>query len=192
MYKFATLVIIIIFGILGSVYIFSKDVSTNGKIPIEILQINKLSKLSTVEYITSVTLALDKNKQVFEKVLPGTDLNYIATAKGKVIAGVDLSKLGNDDIKFDTETKRATIKLPDAEIFEKYIDPSTVDPIEQNSPIFNKLKIEDVYGVQADKEEEMVQQAIDDGILRLAKANAQSTINNLISSLGYEVEFITN
>ena len=62
----------------------------------------------------------EKQSKLFGLVQTEDELLLVAAAD--VRAGVDLAKLGPDDVKVDLEAKTATVRLPPAEILGSAID----------------------------------------------------------------------
>jgi hypothetical protein len=153
--------------------------------PSIIEKVSALSRLETVHYS-------------IEKVVTGQSTGFLASdnillvAHGDIIAGVDLSKLKEGDIV--TATNTVTITLPKAEVFNpKNVLDSSKTYIYNRSrpnPLFTDAALETrIRDVAA---EQILQAAIEDGVLTKAQKNAEEVLRSLISGLGYkEVIFKT-
>jgi hypothetical protein len=148
-----------------------------------IQQIRTLSELVTVQY-------------VIEKVVILEDVKYIAVlgenrvlmvAHGRVKAGIDLSRLGPNDL--EVSGNRVTIKLPPAQITDAYLDEQQTRVIERTTGLIRMF--------DKDLEQTARQQAVDDirraarnaGIQKDAETRARTQLRALFERAGLEVEF---
>jgi hypothetical protein len=154
-------------------------VSIDTSRPSIIEKVSALSRLETVHYS-------------IEKVVTGQSTGFLASdnillvAHGDIIAGVDLSKLKAGDIV--TSTNAVTITLPKAEVFNpnNVLDSSKTYVYDRNrpNPLFTDASLETrIRDVAA---EQILQAAIEDGVLLKAQKNAEDVIRSLVTGLGYE------
>ena len=112
----------------------------------------------------------------------------IFVAHGTVIAGVDLGKLGDQDIKI--EGKTLTINLPQPEIFVSTLDNDKSYIYDRETGILTKGDSNLETQARQTAETEVLKAAQDDGILNQAKINAENYLARLLRNLGYsEVHF---
>jgi hypothetical protein len=161
-------------------------VSIDTSRPSIIEKVSALSRLETVRY-------------EIEKVVPGTSSGplfdfltgdkILLIAHGDVIAGVDLSKLKSEDIKVMTDTDSVTIKLPKAEVFnlKNILNNEKTTVYERNSGIVRFVPDPNLETrIRQVAEEQILQAAIENGILTQAQKNAQDVVRSLVTGLGYE------
>ena len=146
-----------------------------------IREVRGLSRLETAAYTVEKIITAESQQGPFA-FLFGDRL--ILVAHGQVIAGVDLAKLEDTDIAVDEEG-RVDIVLPQAEVFVTVLD-------SEQSYVFHRDT--GVIGMKADletaarqaAEEEILEAALEDGILDMAQSNADSYIRHLILILGFK------
>ena len=151
-----------------------------------IYQVRSLARLETIQYSVEKVITAETGPGVF-KALFGDRLLFVA--HGIVLAGVDLSKLGPQDM--EVRDGVLYVRLPEAEIFIATLD-------NQKSYIYNRdtglLRHGDVNLETAARqaaEVEIQKAAIEDGILTQASKNAENFMYRLMRDLGYpEVIFI--
>jgi hypothetical protein len=113
-------------------------------------------------------------------------------AHGVVIAGVDLDRVGLDDVHVGDQG-RVTITLPPPEIFITSLDNEQTYVYDRDVGLLRKGDVELESAARLAAEQEMEQAAVEDGILEQARINAESYLYRLLRSLGFsEVEFSSN
>ena len=151
-----------------------------------IYQIRSLARLETIQYSVEKVITAETGPGVFEALF-GDRLLFVA--HGIVLAGVDLEKLGPQDMYLQDGV--LYVHLPDAEIFIATLD-------NQKSYVYNRdtglLRHGDVNletTARQAAEVEIRNAAIEDGILNQASKNAENFMYRLMRDLGYpEVIFI--
>lgn len=154
--------------------------------PVTIIhEVRGLSRLETASYTLEKVITAESGQGAFD-FLFGDRL--ILVAHGQVIAGVDLSKMGDDDI---TATGDGTVfvTLPAAEVLVVALD-------NQKSYVYDRetglVGMNPALETEARKaaEQEILKAALEDGILDIAQRNAESYVRHLILALGFrEVRF---
>ncbi len=157
--------------------------------PITIIRdVRSLARLETIQYTIEKVITAEQGQGTFG-VLFGDKLIFVGY--GKVYAGVDLNKLGADDIEIKEGI--LTIRLPEAEIFEATLDNEKSYVYNRETGLLTKGDINLESAARRLAEDEIEKAAIEDGILKLARQNAESYLSRLLSSLGYpEVIFVTD
>ncbi len=150
-----------------------------------IRQVQGLSRLETASYTIEKVITAESGQGAFS-FLFGDRL--ILVAHGQIIAGVDMGKMGSGDIVIDGD--RVIVTLPPAEVLVVTLD-------NQKSYIYDRdtgfVGMNPALETEARRaaEEEILQAALEDGILDMAQENAEVYIRNLILSLGFrEVIFV--
>ena len=156
--------------------------------PVIIEQIRALSKLETVHYEMQKVIS-GSSTGPLPDFLTGDKI--LLVAQGEVVAGIDLGKLESGDIT--VEGNIVTVRLPDAEVLYSKLDNDETYVYERETNIFRKLAPDPNLETQVRQaaEKEILQSAIEDGILTKAQTNAEQVIRTLITGLGYE-EIIFN
>jgi hypothetical protein len=149
--------------------------------PVTIIhEVRSLSRLETASYTVEKVITAESGQGSFS-FLFGDRL--ILVAHGQVIAGVDLGKMDEDDIAVE-EDGSVTITLPPAEVLVVTLN-------NQKSYIFNRdtglvgmnPALETEARVAA--EQEILNAALEDGILEIAQQNAEVYVLKLLLALGF-------
>lgn len=161
-------------------------------------QMKDLSTLTTAEAYVKVIIEKEDN-QIFGKQIeanfPGTKRKILLVVPGSVAAGVDLSRLQEDQLEINEETKVISIELPKADFLQ---DPAVnFDEVETYSlaGLFRSdVNWEEAYSLMAEAKEKMKEEATEQGIFSIAEANAEKTLKKFYEQLGYNVtiHFISN
>jgi hypothetical protein len=154
--------------------------------PVTIIhEVRSLSRLETASYTVEKVITAESGQGPFA-FLFGDQL--ILVAHGQVIAGVDLGKMGEDDIVV-TDDGVVIVTLPPAEILVAKLD-------NQKSYVYDRdtglVGVNPALETEARKaaEEEILNAALEDGILEIAQRNAEVYVLKLILALGFrEVRF---
>jgi hypothetical protein len=167
--------------------VFTPTVTIDTSSPTVIDRVRALSKLETVHY-------------ELEKVVTGkssgplpdffTSDKILLVAHGEVVAGIDLSKLQPDDVTVVSDT--VTIRLPSPEILHKSLDNEKTYVYDRQTGIFNKPDPNLETDIRRVAEQEILETALEDGILIKATENAKDVLRTLITGLGYEEVRFTN
>ena len=154
--------------------------------PITIInEVRSLARLETIQYSVEKVIRAEEGQNSIP-LLFGDKLIFVA--HGTVIAGVDLGKLGDQDIKI--EGKTLTINLPQPEIFVSTLDNDKSYIYDRETGILTKGDSNLETQARQTAETEVLKAAQDDGILNQAKINAENYLARLLRNLGYsEVHF---
>lgn len=151
-----------------------------------ILEVQSLARLETIHYSMEKIITAEVNSGVFS-FLVGDKLLFVA--HGEVIAGVDLSKLDEEDIYI--EEGILYVRLPEAEIFVTTLDNEKSYVYDRETGIFKKGEKDLESAARLAAEEEIEKAALEDGILEQAQLNAENYLARLFRSLGFpEVVFL--
>lgn len=149
--------------------------------------VRSLSRLETASYTIEKIITAETSQGPFA-FLFGDRL--ILVAHGQVIAGVDLGQMGEGDVIVADEDT-VIVTLPPAEIFVVALD-------NQKSYIFDRdtglIGTNPALETEARRaaEEEILNAALEDGILEMAQRSAETYVRHLILTLGFrEVIFAT-
>ena len=153
-----------------------------------IKQIQNLSRLETASYTIEKVITAESGVGEGLEFLVGDEL--LLVAQGEVIAGVDLSRIGDEDI--DIVDSTVFITVPAAEIFVATLDNDETYVYDRRTGILTRQDVDLETLARREAEDVILEAALDDGILRLAQGNAETTLQSLLLGLGFEeVVFIT-
>jgi hypothetical protein len=149
--------------------------------PIIIIRdVRSLARLETIQYSVEKVITAEQGQGTLG-VLFGDKLIFVA--HGQVIAGVDLSKLSADDIEIKDGT--LFLNLPNPEIFVATLDNEKSYVYDRQTGLLTKGDINLESSARRLAEDEIEKAAVEDGILDLARQNAENYLTRLLSDLGY-------
>jgi hypothetical protein len=143
-------------------------------------EVQSLARLETIQYTVEKVITAEINQGVFGPLF-GDKLLFVA--HGYVIAGVDLSKLSTDEL--DITDNKLTIKLPDAEVFVATLNNDESYIYDRTTGLFRKSDPDLETDARQAAEQEILNAALEDGILEQAQLNAEVFIERLLNDLGY-------
>ena len=146
-----------------------------------ILQVRNLSRLETASYTIEKVITAETGQGPFS-FLFGDRL--ILVARGQVIAGVDLGKMEEGDILI-TEDGTVVVTLPPAEILVATLDNQKSYVVDRDTGLVGTNPALETEARQA-AEKEVLDAALEDGILDTAQRNAEMYVRQLIMALGFD------
>lgn len=150
--------------------------------PVSIIhEIRTLARLETIQYTVEKVITADSGREDL-KALFGDKLLFVA--HGEVTAGINLEKLGLNDVQL--QGKAVTIKLPEPEVLVYRLDNQASYVYDRQTGLLVKQNTQLETLARQKAEEEIYNTAIADGILKQARINAENYLDRLIRSLGYE------
>ena len=87
--------------------------------------------------------------------------------------------LENADIQQNGQT--INITLPDAEILSNEINQDSVQVLDEINNVFNPIQVEDFASFESQEKTKMEEKAVENGLLDQAKANAKSSVEELMT-----------
>lgn len=154
-------------------------------------QIQSLNELATAEAYTKVIIERQDNTLFGQEIgmdLPGTKRQLLVVIPGSVKAGIDFSKVEEEDIVLDEDAKTATLTLPKAEFLggpEIMFD--QVEVFTYEGLFRQKADIAEAYELAAEAEKLMMEETTGQGVLELAEENAARSVSEMFSLVEYEV-----
>ena len=150
--------------------------------PISIIhEVRALARLETIQYAVEKVITAETGQE-FLGFLFGDRL--LLVAHGTVIAGVDLDKIGVDDLEVDDDG-RVVLELPTAEIFATILDNEKSYIYDRDVGLLRRGDIELESSARLAAEREIERTALEDGILDQAQTNAEAYLYRLLRSLGF-------
>lgn len=149
--------------------------------PISIVkEVQSLARLETIQYSVEKIITAELNQGTFGSLF-GDRLLFVA--HGYVIAGVDLSNIGEDDLRMVGDTLR--VKLPEAEVFVATLDNEKSYVYDRNTGLLRRADTQLESEARRAAETEILRTATEDGILTQAQTNAETYLLSLLNSLGF-------
>ncbi len=155
--------------------------------PVVIIEeINSLARLETSSYSFQDILQIERNQELLFGIF-GESLLFVAY--GDVIAGVDLSKLGAEDLQVVSPTK-VVVRLPEAELLVMDLDNDRSYVADRDIGLLTKGDAELETLIRQEAEARMTEAALANGILDMANEEARDVLSGLLTELGFqEIEF---
>jgi hypothetical protein len=164
-----------------SAYVFN----TNSRTVIK--QVQSLNRLETAQFTIEKVIDAGTNGNIFQQFLFGDKLLLIA--QGDVIAGVDMTKVKENDIQIDNNAVRLT--LPSPEILIATLNNDQTRVYDRKTGLLTKGD-KDLEAKAREQATKIIRQAACDGhILDTASTNARNQLTALLKSLGFATVIIT-
>lgn len=145
-----------------------------------------LARLETIQFTVEKVVTAENNQGPFG-FLFGDRLVFVA--HGVVVAGVDMGKLGPQDLWIEDEA--VYVRLPEAEIFLSTLDNGKSYVYNRDTGILTHGDRNLETGARQAAEDAIRQAALEDGILRMANQNAETYLERLLRGLKFqEVIFV--
>lgn len=156
--------------------------------PISIIRdIRSLARLETIQYTVEKVVTAEKNLGSLSPLF-GDKLIFVA--HGQVTAGIDLSKMGPEDIEMIEGVVWVT--LPEPEVFSASLDSEKSYVYDRETGLLTKGDIQLESSARSAAEKAIRQAALDDGILEMARQNGENYLSRLLRDLGFpEAQFRT-
>jgi hypothetical protein len=157
--------------------------------PVVLQQIQTLSELVTVKFVLEKVVAYDDPK-FFADLIPLGDNKLILLAHGVVKAGVDLSKLTNDDVII--REQKISLTIPKASLTDAYLDEKHTQVLDRQTGLLRSFDKNLERTARQYALAEIQRAARQGGIEREANERARDQLTALLRTLGYkEVEIRT-
>jgi hypothetical protein len=149
--------------------------------PTVIDQVRALSKLETIHYQLEKVVS-GKSSGPLPDFL--TSDKILLVAHGEVVAGVDLGKVTANDITVLSDT--VTIRMPRPEVLYSKLDNDKTYVYDRQTGVFSRPDPNLETQIRQAAEKDILDTALEDGILDKAGTNAQEVIRTLLKGLGYK------
>ena len=145
-----------------------------------IRQVESLSRLETASYTIEKVITAESGEGPLGFLFRD---RLLLVAQGQVIAGIDLSRLGVEDVQVVGESVYVT--MPAAEIFVATLDnDGTFVYDRQTGVLGQQVDLETLARQEA--EDSILQAALEDGILDMAERNGEAYMEGLLRGLGFD------
>jgi hypothetical protein len=149
--------------------------------PVTIVRdVRTLARLETIQYSVEKVITAQSGQETFGALF-GDKLIFVA--HGQVIAGVDLSKMGPDDLWINQGV--VYVRMPPPEIFIATLDNEKSYVYDRETGLFTKGDVNLETTARRAAENEIEKAAVEDGILNLARQNAEFYLSRLLDDLGH-------
>lgn len=173
---------IVIFIIASSLVGFSSfHLPNTNRTGITLNEVKEVTKLASVEFIMDARGKHESALGYKGYNVPGTQKRYLAIGQGTVVAGIDMDKITMFEYTTDGTV---TLKLPNAEILYKSINPNSWEVWDESDGIFVKLSASQIHEITALAEEDMVNRAVENGIIEKADERTKQTIEKMLLTAG--------
>ena len=153
--------------------------------PTVVHQIQQLQRLETVSYTMDKIISGEHGNAYLPKFLAGDRL--LLVVHGEVVGGINLAGLQPGDVLI--QGQKVSIPLPVAEVLSRRIDNTRTRGYSRDTGLFSSPDPNLESEVREEAEHQLLQAALQDGILKLAGDNARTTISGMLKGFGFhEVE----
>jgi hypothetical protein len=149
--------------------------------PVTIIhEVRSLARLETIQYTMEKVITAETGPAEL-RFLFGDRLLFVG--HGRVIAGIDMARLRPEDLWVEGQV--LFVRLPAAEVFVVNLDNERSYVYDRNTGILTRGDINLERAARQAAEREILNSAVDDGILDQAQQNAESYMSRLLRGLGY-------
>jgi hypothetical protein len=149
--------------------------------PTVVRQIQQLQRLETVSYTMDKIISGEHLNAYLPKFLAGDRL--LLVVHGEVVAGINLAGVQPGDVLI--QAQKVSIHLPAAEVFSTRIDNARTKVYSRDTGLFSSPDPNLESEVREEAERQLLQAALQDGILKTAAENARSTISGMLKGFGF-------
>jgi hypothetical protein len=155
-----------------------------------LVAVQNLSRLETTSFHMERVIDLsDKQSHLFGLVSSEDAILLVAVAD--VIAGVDLSRIAEDDIRVSADRRSVSVALPPAEVFQTALDPRRTYVHTRRTGLLAQRKETLESEARRQAETALGAAAAEAGILPKADENARKVVTELLRSLGFDDVAVT-
>jgi hypothetical protein len=143
-------------------------------------EVRALARLETIQYsVEKVVTGIQPGVLPFEL----SEDKILFVAHGTVIAGIDMAKLQPEHMRFENGVLR--VNLPPAEIFIATLDNGKSYVYQRDTGVFAQPDANLETSVRQEAERQILNAALEDGILQQAQINAEAYLFRFFAALGY-------
>jgi hypothetical protein len=162
-------------------FVTGRPLSIDVSSPTVVEKIRQLSRLETVVYSLDKIVEGQRQSPYLPDFLAGDKL--LLVAHGEVIAGIDLGQLTPSDVQVNDNAVH--VRLPMAQILSSRIDNTRTRVYSRTTGLLVPTDPNLESEVRQTAEQQIVQAALDDGILDKARQNARASVTTLLYGLGF-------
>ena len=140
-----------------------------------------IQELALVKYNYSGVIGYKDFIKVLKINVPLTEKSFLLKYNGYIKAGVDF-----ENMKIEVSGKDIHVSLPKPKILDTIIDEKSIKVYNESMNAFNPLTIADYNKAIMKEKETMIGDAISQGILRDATAQAELVLTSIMKDMGFE------
>ncbi len=149
--------------------------------PTVVRQIQQLERLETVNYTMDKIISGEHGNAYLPTFLAGDRL--LLVVHGEVVGGINLARLQPGDVLI--QGQKVSIHLPPAEVLSTRIDNARTRVYSRDTGLFSSPDPNLESEVREEAERQLLQGALQDGVLKIAADNARSTISGMLKGFGF-------
>lgn len=162
----------------------TRSVTVVRATPNVVTAIRDLARLESAEYHLERVIDVKDHQSRAFGLLESED-QLLLVAAGDVTAGVDLSTLGERDIRVDHQARRVQVTLPAPKILSARLDSGRTYVHSRRTDFLASHNAQLETEARARAERELTAAALEAGILDKASKNARRTVEELLRALGF-------
>lgn len=182
-----TLFILVIIGAIFTIKATNQATVQKGSF---IEQIKDLSSLASAQAYAKAVIEKEDNQLFGKEIstnLPGTKRKFLLIIPGTVTAGVDLKGITESNLHVDEEEMTIEITLPQASIIqEPTLDFDQAQVFSVEGIFRDEVNWNEAYELAEEAKGLVKEEAIDQGLIQVAEKNAEKTLTEFFSALGYQ------
>jgi hypothetical protein len=154
-----------------------------------VTQVRELNRLETSSMRVIHIGTIKQTYNLVPNALGGDELTFLAT--GDVIAGIDLSRLGPNDVWREPDGAIA-LRLPPPQILVSRVDNNESRVLNRKTGMLRRADVDLETRARQHAEENIRAEALKKGILPLASANAEKKLAEFLKAAGFvRVRFVS-
>ena len=148
-----------------------------------VTQVRELNRLETASMHVLHVSTITQTYQMVPDSLGGDELTFLAA--GDVIAGVDMSLLKQEDV-WRQPDGTVVLRLPPSQILVSRVDNRESRVLTRKTGLLRRADMNLESRARQHAEQEIRNEAMRKGILKLASDNAQSRLADFLHTLGFQ------
>lgn len=160
---------------------FSKDKELGYDSTAILNRVVPIQELALVKYNYSGVIGYKDFLKILKINVPLTEKSFLLKYNGYIKAGVDF-----ENMKVDVSGKDVHISLPKARILDTLIDEKSIRVYNESMNAFNPLTIADYNKAIMKEKDNMISDAISQGILKDATKQAEVVLTSIMKDMGFE------
>lgn len=146
-----------------------------------VTQVRELNRLETASMRVVHVSTVTQSYEMVPNAIAGDELTFLAA--GDVIAGIDMSRLGKDDIRRDADGT-IIFRLPSPQILVSRIDNRESRVLNRKTGMLRRADMNLESRARQNAEQSIRNEAVAKGILPLAATNAEKKLADFLHTLG--------
>lgn len=143
------------------------------------VQVKELKELTTIQYKYNNIATRNDWNRLFNIKLPFTKSSFVVSYSGIIKIGIDLSET---KVEVDENNKKIKVILPEPKILSNDIDFSSLKVYDENTSIFNPVKIKEYFKQSNIAKENAEDDAKKSGVFEQSKEVAKKVITELLNT----------